>query len=291
MSEKSFDRVAEDLGNIVNLGHVNVTQPDQRLATAYYVSALGLTRDPYLLTGTTNMWVNVGMSQFHLPTREPQVLRGIVGLVLPDREALLARLAKAREELDGTRFDFRETNDAVKTTCPWGNRIHCHAPDPARFGRMALGMAYVAFDVPPGAAAGIARFYGEVFGAPAEVVSREGAPAARVPVGESQDLYFRETEEPQRDDEGEHIQFYIADFSGPYRRLTEMGLVYQESNEHQYRFRDIVDPANGTRAFPLDHEVRSLRHPMYGRPLVNRNPNLSLRDYDPGRESVHWASG
>ncbi|HEX9810024.1 MAG TPA: hypothetical protein VGC25_10555, partial [Alphaproteobacteria bacterium] len=63
MSEKSFDRAAEDLGNIVNLGHVNVTVPDQRLATAYYVSALGLTRDPYLLTGTNNMWVNVGMSQ------------------------------------------------------------------------------------------------------------------------------------------------------------------------------------------------------------------------------------
>ena len=29
---------------------------------------LGLTRDPYLMTGVGNMWINVGRSQFHLPT-------------------------------------------------------------------------------------------------------------------------------------------------------------------------------------------------------------------------------
>ena len=31
-------------------------------------TGLGLTRDPYLMTSVTNMWVNVGRSQFHLPT-------------------------------------------------------------------------------------------------------------------------------------------------------------------------------------------------------------------------------
>ena len=44
-----FDRTAEDLGNIVELGHVNVTVPDQTKATAYYLMGLGLTRDPYLV--------------------------------------------------------------------------------------------------------------------------------------------------------------------------------------------------------------------------------------------------
>src|ERR1700739_2365007 len=63
-----FDRTAEDLGNIVELGHVNVTVPDQSLATAYYVMALGLTRDPYLMAGLENMWVNVGQGPLHLPT-------------------------------------------------------------------------------------------------------------------------------------------------------------------------------------------------------------------------------
>src|ERR1700741_2614113 len=91
-----YDRTVEDLGNVVALEHVNVRVPDQRLATIFYVSGLGLTRDPYLMTGIDNMWINVGRSQFHMPTGDPQVLRGHVGLVLPEREALLRRLARVR---------------------------------------------------------------------------------------------------------------------------------------------------------------------------------------------------
>ena len=80
-----FDRRVEDLGNIVELGHVNVTVPDQRLATIFYISGLGLTRDPYLMSGVDNMWANVGRAQFHLPSRDTtrpgQVVRGTTGLV------------------------------------------------------------------------------------------------------------------------------------------------------------------------------------------------------------------
>ena len=57
-----------------------------------------------------------------------------------------------------------------------------------------------------------------------------------------------------------------------YRRLAARGLVSQEDNQYQYRFRDIVDPADGRRLFTVEHEVRSATHPMYLRPLVNRNP-------------------
>jgi hypothetical protein len=60
--EQKYDRSAEDLGNIVALEHVNVTVPDQQLATLFYVTGLGLTRDPYLMTGTKNMWVNPSSS-------------------------------------------------------------------------------------------------------------------------------------------------------------------------------------------------------------------------------------
>ena len=70
--ERQFDRTAEDLGNIIALEHVNVTVPDQQQATIFYIAGLGLTRDPYLMTGPTNMWVNVGRSQFHLPTSAAQ---------------------------------------------------------------------------------------------------------------------------------------------------------------------------------------------------------------------------
>jgi len=115
-----FDRTAEDLGNIVELGHVNVTVPDQSIATAFYLMGLGLTRDPYLMAGLENMWVNVGRGQFHLPTRGAQVLRGTTALVLPDLEALLRRLNYAKKFLEGTQFSYREAGDVVETTCPWG---------------------------------------------------------------------------------------------------------------------------------------------------------------------------
>src|SRR5262245_18009843 len=121
--EHRFDRTAEDLGNVVALEHVNTRIPDQRLATLFYISGLGLTRDPYLMTGVDNRWANIGRSQFHLPTGKPQVVRGAVGLVLPDREALLRRLAAIRPELEGTRFAFQEHNEHVEAVSPWGNRI------------------------------------------------------------------------------------------------------------------------------------------------------------------------
>ena len=38
----TFDRAAEDLGNIVELGHVNVLVPDQSKATAFYLMGLGI---------------------------------------------------------------------------------------------------------------------------------------------------------------------------------------------------------------------------------------------------------
>src|ERR1700716_1151976 len=87
-----FDRAAEDLGNAIHLEHVNVQVPDQRLATLFYVTGLGLTRDPYLMVSDTNMWINVGRSQFHLPSGEPQVVRGHTGIVISGRQALLDRL-------------------------------------------------------------------------------------------------------------------------------------------------------------------------------------------------------
>ena len=46
-TKPQFDRTVEDLGNVVELGHVNVTVPDQSKAIAYYLMGLGLTRDPY----------------------------------------------------------------------------------------------------------------------------------------------------------------------------------------------------------------------------------------------------
>jgi hypothetical protein len=277
---RRFDRTTEDVGNIVKLEHVNVTIPDQGLATLFYVSGLGLTRDPYLMTGVDNMWVNAGENQFHLPTGEPQLFRGTIGLVLPDLAALVARLQSVEPSLRGTRFSFEPHDTFVDTTCPWGNRIRCHSPDPARFGARTLGMAYVELDVAPGTAAGIAAFYRDVLAAHARVEDT----TAVVTAGARQWLRFRETDARIPPYDGHHVQIYIADFSGPYERLRLRGLVSMETDEHEYRFIRIVDKPGNT-LFALEHEVRSLRHPLYGRPLANRNPAQSNRAYVPGRDA------
>ena len=224
--QQPFDRAAEDLGNSIHLEHVNVQVPDQRLATLFYVTGLGLTRDPYLMVSDTNMWINVGRSQFHLPSGKAQVLRGHTGIVIAGREALLDRLASVAKKLDGTAFAFSEHNDYVEATCPWGNRVRCYEPDAARFGRITLGIPYVEFDVPVGTAKGICAFYPEIMGMPAELENGDGT-VARVKVGKDQYLQFRETDRPQPDYDGHHVQIYITNFSGPYRRLSERNLISQ----------------------------------------------------------------
>jgi catechol 2,3-dioxygenase-like lactoylglutathione lyase family enzyme len=290
VSAPAFDRTAEDLGNIVELGHVNVRVPDQSKAIAFYLMGLGLTRDPYLMTGLENMWVNVGRGQFHLPAGGPEAVRGTTALVIPDREALLKRLHNARKYLEGTQFGFREADDAVETTCPWGNRIRVHAPDPARFGPMRLGMPYVEFDIPEGTdLAAIARFYVEILGGIAGVASDERGSYAWASTSAESKVTFRETTAKLPEYDGHHIQITLADFSGPHKKLLERGLISEESDQHQYRFLDIVDVDSNKKLHRIEHETRSMRHPMFGRTYVNRNPDMSNRNFVPGYEVGLWA--
>jgi hypothetical protein len=276
---KQFDRSAEDLGNIVGLEHVNLLVPDQGLATLFYVSGLGLTRDPYLMTSVDNMWINVGRSQFHLPTGKAQTLRGRTALVIPDREMLVKRLENVTKALGGTKFAFTEHADRVEVTCPWGNQFVVYDSS-ERFAGMKLGMPYVEFDVPAGTAKGIADFYKKVLGTMSSV--KDGA--AHVSVGYGQELVFRETDKALADYDGHHIQVYVANFSKPHKALVDRKILTEESNQYQYRFNDIVDPATGNKLFEIEHEIRSITHPLYARPLVNRNPRQTNRNYVQGRD-------
>ena len=285
---QQFDRSQEDLGNSIHLEHVNVQVPDQRLAQLFYAAGLGLTRDPYLMVADTNMWINVGRSQFHLPTGAPQVVRGHTGLVISGREALLNRLARVKPKLDGTKFGFQEHNDYVEATCPWGNRVRVHEPDAERFGRISLGIPYVEFNVPVGSARAIAAFYPAVFGTPAQVQNGDGT-VARTLMGKDQYLQFRETDAPQPEFDGHHVQMYIANFSGPYEKLKARNLISVEDNQYQYRFQDIVDLDTNKVLWSVEHEVRSVTHPMYLRPLVNRNPATTNQNYATGYDQWLWA--
>ena len=276
----------EDVGNIVLLEHVNLQVPDQSIATIFYIVGLGLTRDPYFNFGVRNMWANAGEQQFHLPTRPIQVIHGHVGLVVPDLELLKERLASVEEPLAASQFHWSVQDDHVAVICPWGNRFRCYAPAP-RFGDMALGIAYVEFLIEPERAAAIARFYDQVLAAPAITETSERGTLARIKIGRNQALIFRETDDPAPPYDGHHIAVYVANFSRPYAYLKERGLISEEVRNHQFRFKEIVDPDSRRTVFVIEHEVRSLHHPMFNRVMVNRNPNESARRYRRGRDALN----
>ena len=287
---KQYDRATQDVGNIVLLEHYNCMVSDQRLATLFYIVGLGGTRDPYLFPGLENMWANFGRTQVHMPSRgahpKAEVLRGTAGFVVPDLELLKKRLEYAGKEMQRVvpdvpnKFSFKAKSDCVEATDPFGTRVRCHAPSP-EFGRTELGLVYVDFDVPPGTAEGIARFYSEIMKAPA----RAEAGRASVAIGRDQRLFFTETKNPLPEYDNHHIQVYIADFASPYKWLKGRELINMETDQHEWRFQWIVDPKDERKLFQIEHEVRSMKHPLFARPLVNRNPGITNMTYVAGHDA------
>jgi len=64
--------------------------------------------------------------------------------------------------------------------------------------------------------------------------------------------------------------------------LKGRGAISEDVRNHQFRFKEISDPVDGSGKFLLEHEVRSLRHPMYNRFFVNRDVNQTQRAYRRG---------
>lgn len=263
MAEPPFDRRAEDAGNVIGLDHINLAVPDQRMARLFYIAGLGCAADPRRDFGTRNLWVDAGSQQFHLPTGDAQRFCGRIDVVVPDLDGLKRRLDGIDRDLLGTDYARDEQPDCIRLRCPWGNAIRVRAA-------MRFGIAGAEVDVRAGAAAGIARFYSEVLRAR---IARGDANRIAVCMGGTQRLAFCECPAPP-DYDGHHIAIYVANFSAPYCALLERGLIAEESSRHQYRFRSIVDPRTGDPMAMLEHEVRSLSHPLFPlhRPLAPRVP-------------------
>ena len=157
---RSYNRSSESLGNILHMEHVNLMIPDQAPAILFYVTGLGFTRDPFLMTGLDNMWINIGRSQIHLPRRDPspQILRGRIGLVSPNLRATFQSLKMIQEPLSETKFSFSRKKEFIDVSCPWGNQIRVHAPDET-FGNVEIGLPYVEFFVPKNSAGKLVNFY------------------------------------------------------------------------------------------------------------------------------------
>ena len=212
---KEFNRSEENIGNVLNMEHINLTVPDQQVAALFYVSGLGFTRDPYVDFGTRNMWINAGAQQFHLPKSTAQKWRGHIGVVVPDLDDLKRRLDSVARLLAGTEFDWEEKGDHIAVTCPWGNAIRAYAPE--KFPGIYLGIAYAQVQVSLGVAEGIASFYEHVFRAPARVLEDNEGRRAEVSTGLDQRLIYKETTDEIPGYDGHHIAIYLADFSSPVR--------------------------------------------------------------------------
>ena len=290
---KTYDRSTQDVGNVLGMEHVNLAITDRDLADRFYVSGLGFTRDPYIdlgLYGTT--WVNLGSQQLHLVHAEQaQCFRGRMGLVVPDPEAVVRRLDRLLQRVPlvaDSAAAYDQTDDRLTVTCPWGNTFRLHGP--GEIPGFTIGIPYVEVDIEPGRAAGVAAFYQTILGAPTTTgTSDDGATNVTVSVGRHQEIRFQETSRPIADYDGHHIAVYLNNFSGPYDQLLDRDLISLETDETEYRFIDIVDPANGEVCSQLEHEVRSMFHPMFGRSLVNRDAGQGLgqryrqgQDTEPG---------
>ena len=83
----------------------------------------------------------------------------------------------------------------METTCPWGNRMRMHGPEPEKFGPLRLGMPYVEFDVPAGTRLDkIAQFYTEILGGIAGVANDEKGPYAWASTSADSKVIYRESD-------------------------------------------------------------------------------------------------
>lgn len=271
MSDEMF---SPDTGALIHFDHINLRVDDHKLAICFFVEGLGLTRDPYRMVGTGNMWVNAGREQFHLPLGQPKPFPGTITLAMPELSAVAAGLGRIQPALEGTAFSWREEGEALLTTSPWGHALRVIKATPSR-GAPALGLPLVSLRVPPGATPGIARFYRDWLHCPVEQGNGKEAPWTEVSVGANQKFRFEEQisdHRPGGDGSAgnHHVAVYLSQYREIYQKFLQNGGVMESHGGEQFRFRNIIDPENGLCVYTLEHEMRSLYHRDYRRPLVNR---------------------
>ncbi len=272
MTENERETLPE-VGGILHLDHVNFQVPEHDLVTVFFINGLGLTRDPFRRADETNMGVNVGLQQFHLPRRgESPPFPGVVGLVVPDPAAIRARLQRLDRlgKLGGAyAADFG--NESAEITSPFGFRLRLHAAGSIPF-QHPLGIAYVEISVPPGSAESIAAFYTEVFRAIAVVETLDGAPAAIINTGPFQTARFVERDLETHDTHNFHLSYHVTHYNEARERIAAAGALQGTGTGQVFFFDRLFDPESGATIFPVTNEVRSVYHPDFMRRLVNRWP-------------------
>ncbi|KIZ03954.1 hypothetical protein MNEG_4002 [Monoraphidium neglectum] len=299
---------ALDVGNVIALEHINIEVPDLEAARLFYSEGLGFTIDPDTTgaersgaRGLGVVWYNLNRQQLHICRGpEPQRLPagGAIGLVVHSVERVAAQL-EVVQSLLGEVTVAHLGPGVLEVRDPWGSAyIVREAGDATPAALQAGGISEVLLPCHLGAAVAIGRFYERVLGARVDY----SAGQASVVVGAGSALVFKEDGSlGQRSDQavaalhtGWHAAIYVADFSGVFSRVEALGLIdnnhpYRDKcysiedalRNKQFRFKDVLALREGGSddelakeglAYVLNHEVRSMHHPRFVRPLYNRQP-------------------
>ena len=229
------------------------------------------------MVGTRNMWINAGRQQFHMPRGEAIPFPGEVGVTVEDIKRVHRNMKRIARELKGTEFSMREVGKTLTCTSPWGHMLRVHQAGDLS-GRMPQAISYVNFWVPVGTAKTIADFYEKMVYAPTEVAKRGKHAMAVVTVGANQHFHFIERPDYEPVDHPNHVAIYVTRYREMYRQFKAKKMLMRPDVEEQFRFEKMFNPRSGKVVFSFEHEVRSLYHPDYLKPLTNRVPVPYLVD-------------
>ncbi len=273
MTENARETMPE-VGGMLHLDHINFQVPEHDLVTVFFINGLGLTRDPFRRADETNIGINVGLQQFHLPRRgTTPPFPGVIGLIVPDLETIGTRLDRLSRlgKFEGTVYTAKFGNNVAEITSPFGVRLRLHTTGSVPFLR-PLGIAYVDIFVPPGIAAAVADFYRKIFRAITRVEAVDGATTAIISAGPFQTIRFIERELDNHDTHSFHLSYHVTHYNEARDRIAASGTLKGEGRGQVFFFDRIFDPDNGATVFPLENEVRSVYQRDFMRPLVNRWP-------------------
>jgi hypothetical protein len=93
---------------------------------------------------------------------------------------------------------------------------------------------------------------------------------ATVNVGVNQHFHFVEKRDPSLVKHSNHVAVYLTRYQTVYAELKRRQLLLEPDRKEQFRFAKIIDPDTGEVLFEFEHEMRSLYHPDFLKPLINR---------------------
>ena len=287
---QTFDRAAEDLGNSIHIEHVNVQIPDQRIGDAV------LRRGPRAHARSLPMVVRQQHVDQCRPQPVPSADRPAAGAARPHRHRDPRPRGAARAPHRGAQearrhaLRFPRAQRLRRGDLPVGQslpllRARRRALRPHRARLSLCRVRRAGRHARTASRHSIARWstrrprWSNGDGTVARVTDRQG-PAP---------VQFRETDRPQPEFDGHHI----ADLRDEFLRPAPPA---ERAQARQPGGQPVPVPLPRHRRsrqrrplFTIEHEVRSVSHPMFLRPLVNRNPTQTNRNYAAGYQELPLA--